>query len=127
MSREAFIKAWCERTGHLPDSIREWWDDPTTTPAEQAYINDCWNLWQAATEAAEPKWIPYKEGDVVEEGSYLVTALNHPNYSAQSKYGASVLKASAFNNIWFDDVGGNVIIKFVTAYRPLPAPYGGDA
>ena len=35
--------------------------------------DDLERAWIAATEAAEPKWIPYKEGDSLDEGEYYVT------------------------------------------------------
>ena len=70
----------------------------------------------AELEAAAPKWIPYKEGDVVEDGWYLVT------------YKGSSGIAEMTSGVWyFIDANLRLYQHHVTAYRPLPPAFNGDA
>ena len=80
-------------------------------------VRALWACWQAAQQAAEPKWIPYKPGDEVEEGWYLVTIF----YALTDS--AVVVVDHRCKGCW--DI--ETYDYTVTAYRQLPTPFGGDA
>lgn len=70
--------------------------------------------YKAGYQAAEPNWIPYKEGDEVPKGRYLVTTKGNLS-------GRVFIEDWVYaNNRW--PLGSQVS---VTAYRPLPEPYEG--
>ena len=75
--------------------------------------DDLERAWQAATEATKPKWIPYKDGDVIEDGWYLVTIF----YAIPDS--AVVVVDHRCKGCWDIETYGYT----VTAYMPLPAPY----
>lgn len=69
---------------------------------------------------AAQQWIPYKDGDVVERGhDYLITY----RYGSMLKESA-VCQASFQKDEWFGALGEPY--SNVTAYRSLPAPFGGE-
>ena len=82
-----------------------------------SWLNKGWLIWQAATEHTQ-QWTPYKEGDVVEDGSYLVSVDGRDwvaiIYHDRGKWVGD-------NNLWWIDN------SHVTAYRPLPPAFNGDA
>ena len=83
--------------------------------------DDLERAWQAATEAAQKEWTPYKKGDdVAYDTNALVTYEFLP--LGCNEYGVT--------EAWFRSDGWETIddeiIDNVTAYRPLPAPYGGE-
>ena len=104
MSREAFEK---------------WYLDEYETEFGQDYRNDdviekgFIAGYQAATEHAQPKWIPYKDGDVIEDGWYLVTIF----YAIPDS--AVVVVDRRWKGCW--DI--ETYDYTVTAYMPLPKPY----
>ena len=101
MSREAF-EARIEREMPAGTVISnpKWWAD---------------RLWEWSQHTAQ-QWIPYKEGDVVEDGWYLVT------------YKGSSGIAEMTSGVWyFIDANLRLYQHHVTAYRPLPAPYRGES
>ena len=98
MSREAFEK-WYDKC--VADcSVR------LGTKAQE------WVVWNAGYEAAQ-QWIPYKEGDSVPEGRYEVTHL------------CSWTKEPLVNVEYHGQTGWTTLA--VTAYRPLPPAFNGDA
>ena len=104
MSREAFEK-WYDKC--VADcSVR------LGTKAQE------WVVWNAGYEAAEPKWIPYKEGDdVAYDTNALVTYEFLP--LGCNEYG--VTEAWFRGGKWIDN--GDEVFEHVTAYMPLPEPY----
>lgn len=70
-----------------------------------------WQAWQAATKAAKPKWIPYSEGDVVEDGWHLITDIGNQS-------GIIDVDICEYVGNW-----RNYRDCTVTAYMPLPAPF----
>ena len=115
MSRKVF-EEWCLKNTSLDlspfDSLGR------TRPQGDDYYDQweteiAWLAWQAAQQAAD-KWIPYKEGDVVEDGSYLVSVDGRDwvaiIYHDRGKWVGD-------NNLWWIDN------SHVTAYRSLPPPF----
>ena len=98
MSREAFEKWYEEEYG--TEFGRDFRNDDVI---EKSFL--------AGYQAAKPKWIPYKEGDSVVGGWYLVTHKNRAVTTRHRQY-----------EKWLYAPLSNPVI----AYRPLPAPFGGE-
>ena len=109
MNREAFEKWWCDEYGYVPP----WRNGNYLQPlANENLVSFCGG-YQAATEHAQPKWIPYKDGDVIEDGWYLVTIF----YAIPDS--AVVVVDRRWKGCW--DI--ETYDYTVTAYRRLPTPF----
>ena len=98
--------------------FEKWYEEEHGTEFGQDYRYDdvIEKGFMAGYQAAEPKWTPYKEGDVVEDGWYLVT------------YKGSSGIAEMTSGVWyFIDANLRLYQHHVTAYRPLPPAFNGDA
>ena len=124
MSREAFEalinEMWKGRLGDR-DYSKQRSGNTYDAYGGNSWLNTGWLIWQAATEAAQKEWTPYKKGDdVAYDTNALVTYEFLP--LGCNEYGVT--------EAWFRSEGWETIddeiIDNVTAYRPLPAPFGGE-